>query len=299
MAGAAAAATYPVPMLNEDPAPLRDPVVVAAFEGWNDAGEAATAAIAHLIEVWGAEEVAAFDPEDYYDYQVHRPRIVRRGGRRQVEWPTTSFHVAQPPGLDRDVLLVQGLEPSMRWRAFTEELLGWVAEAGATEFVTLGALLADVPHTRPLPVSTTTSSLALQRRLDVQAADYEGPTGIVGVLNQEAEDTGLDAVSLWVSVPHYAGGVPSPRATWGLLTALEEVLDTVIDTADLEELSRAWTRGVEELTRQDENVAEYVEALEEAVDELTSPQASGDALAKEFEQYLKRREGDGGSTPPV
>ncbi|WP_462417551.1 PAC2 family protein [Kytococcus sp. Marseille-QA3725] len=286
-------------MVNEDPAPLRDPVVVAAFAGWNDAGEAATAAVAHLIEVWGAEQVAGFDPEDYYDYQVHRPRMVRRERRRRIEWPTTTFHVARPPGLDRDVLLVQGLEPSMRWRAFTRELLDWVTEAGTTEFVTLGALLADVPHTRPLPVSTTASSLAVQRRLDVSAGDYEGPTGIVGVLNLEAEEAGLDAVSVWVSVPHYAGSVPSPRATWGLLTALEEVLDTVIDTADLEELAQAWTRGVQELTSEDEHVAEYVEALEEAVDDMTSPQASGDALAKEFEQYLKRRESDGGSTPPI
>ncbi len=286
-------------MVNSDPMELRNPVVVAGFEGWNDAGEAATAAVAHLIEVWDAELVAAFDPEDYYDFQVHRPRMVRRGGRRQVDWPTTTFHVARPPGLDRDVVLVQGLEPSMRWRAFTDELVGWVLEAGATEFVTLGALLADVPHTRPLPVTTTTNSMALQRRLDVSGGDYEGPTGIVGVLNQEAEDAGIDAVSVWVSIPHYAGGVPSPRATWGLLSALEEVLDTVIDTADLEELARAWTRGVEELTSEDEHVAEYVEALEEAVDEMSSPQASGDALAKEFEQYLKRREGDGGTTPPV
>ncbi|SNC59913.1 Predicted ATP-dependent carboligase, ATP-grasp superfamily [Kytococcus aerolatus] len=286
-------------MVDEDPQELRDPIVLAAFAGWNDAGEAATSVIEHLAEIWQAEVVAGFDPEDYYDMQVHRPSVVRRGGRRVIEWPTTSLLVARPAGLDRDVLLVRGIEPSMRWGSFTQELIDWVVEAGAREIVTLGALMADVPHTRPLPVQVSATARATQRRLDATPSDYEGPTGIVGVVDQMADAAGLESVSVWVSIPHYAAGSPSPRATWSLLTSLEEVLDCVIDLGDLEELADAWTRGVDELMSDDDSVADYVRALEEAVDELASPQASGDALAKEFEQYLRRRQSDGGNTPPV
>jgi predicted ATP-grasp superfamily ATP-dependent carboligase len=274
---------------------LRDPIMIAAFEGWNDAGEAATAAIEHLTEVWNAETVAAIDPEDYYDFQVSRPRVIVEDGKRRISWPTTRILLATSTSLSRDVLLVQGIEPSTRWRSFTIELLEFARQMGVTTFVTLGALLADVPHTRPIPVSATSQHEDVVHRFDLEPSKYEGATGIVGVLSDAASQADLPSLSCWAAVPHYAGGTPSPKATLGLISKLEELFDLTIPHGDLPDEARAWEHGVDELAESDDEVAEYVHSLEQAQDTVDLPEASGDAIAREFERYLRRR----GEDPPA
>ncbi|MEO7069306.1 MAG: PAC2 family protein [Nostocoides sp.] len=274
----------------EDLPELDNPVLIAAFEGWNDAGEAATAVIEHLATVWDAEAVAALDPEDYYDFQVNRPRIVADGGSRRIHWRTTRILVATRTTLGRDVVLIQGIEPSFRWRAFTIELMELAQEAGVSTIITLGALMADVAHSRPIPVTASSDDDDTRHRFDLEASKYEGSTGIVGVLADAATQTGIESISCWAAVPHYAPHSPSPKATLALVSRLEELLDAPIDHLELPEDSRAWERGVDELAQTDEEVAEYVESLEEAQDTADLPEASGDAIAREFERYLRRRE---------
>jgi len=278
----------------EDVPELRDPVLIAAFEGWNDAGEAATAAVDHLIDLWDAEPIAALDPEDYYDFQVNRPRVVLDDGRRRISWRTTRILLATTPGIGRDVILVQGIEPSFRWRAFTIELMEFAQQAGVTTVFTLGALMADVAHTRPIPVTATSDSEDVLHRYDLEPSRYEGPTGIVGVLADAATQAGLQSISCWAAVPHYAGHSPSPKATLGLVSKLEELIDAPIPHGDLPEAAKAWERGINELAETDDEVAEYVQSLEEAQDTADLPEASGDAIAREFERYLRRRGHDGG-----
>jgi predicted ATP-grasp superfamily ATP-dependent carboligase len=276
----------------EDVPELTDPVLIAAFEGWNDAGEAASSVVRHLSEVWDAEVIAAFDPEDYYDFQVNRPRVSIEEGRRMLSWPTTRILAATETGLDHDVVLVQGIEPSMRWRAFTAELLDLAQQLGVTTILTLGALLADVPHTRPIPVTATAEDDAVIHRFDLETSRYEGPTGIVGVLTHTATEFGIPTLSAWAAVPHYAGAPPSPKATLSLLRRIESLLGITVPHGELEENARAWERGVDELAQSDEEVAEYVQSLEEAQDTAELPEASGDAIAREFERYLRGRDDD-------
>jgi predicted ATP-grasp superfamily ATP-dependent carboligase len=268
---------------------LKDAVMIAAFEGWNDAGEAASAVIEHLADIWDAEVVAALDPEDYYDFQVNRPRVLLEGGKRRISWRTTRVLIATNTSIGRDVVLVQGVEPSFRWRAFAIELMELAQAVDVSMVVTLGALMADVAHSRPIPVSATSDSEDTRHRHDLEMSSYEGPTGIVGVLADAATQVGIASVSAWAAVPHYAGHSPSPKATLALVSRLEELLDAPIEHADLDEDSRAWERGIDELASSDSEVAEYVESLEEAQDTADLPEASGDAIAKEFERYLRRR----------
>lgn len=276
----------------EDVPPLRDPVVLAAFEGWNDAAEAASSLVSHLADAWQAQPVATLDPEPYYDVQVNRPRVGMVDGVRRISWPTTTILVATPPELDRDVLLVDGIEPSMGWRSFCAEVLGFTDDCGASLVVCLGALLADIPHSRPLPVSLTSDSPALRERYGAERNTYEGPTGITGVLADAAHQLDLDALMGWVSVPHYAAGTHSPKATLALLRRLEDALSWTLDHGDLAERSRAWERGVDQLAAGDPEIAAYVRTLEASTDAAGSPQASGDAIAREFERYLRGRPDD-------
>ncbi|HIZ97225.1 MAG TPA: PAC2 family protein [Candidatus Janibacter merdipullorum] len=274
----------------EDLPELHDPVMILAFEGWNDAGEAATRVIEHLTSTWDAETVAAIDPEDYYDFQVTRPRVTNQGQGRGIHWNTTRVLLASPDSLGRDVLLVTGVEPSFRWRGFTTELLDLAAAHGVETVITLGALLADVAHSRPIPVSSSSPDEATSYRLDLEPSTYEGPTGITGVVADGAHQAEMTSISSWAAVPHYAAQVPCPKASLALLTEIEELLDTVIEHGDLEEEARAWERGVDELASSDEDVAAYVSAIENAQDTSELPEASGDAIAKEFERYLRRRD---------
>lgn len=276
----------------EDLPELHDPVMILAFEGWNDAGEAATRVVEHLTTLWEAETVAAIDPEDYYDFQVTRPRITNQGQGRGIHWNTTRILLASPDSLGRDVLLVTGIEPSFRWRSFTTELLDLAVSHGVGTVITLGALLADVAHSRPIPASSSSPDEATSYRFDLEPSGYEGPTGITGVVADGAHQAELISISSWAAVPHYAAQVPCPKASLALIGQLEDLLDTVIEHGELEEESRAWERGVDEMASSDEDVAEYVSALESAQDTSELPEASGDAIAKEFERYLRRRGDD-------
>ncbi len=275
--------------------PLRRPVLVAAFEGWNDAGDAATGAVEHLAEVWAAEQVRELDPDPYYDFQVNRPTVALEDGlTRRITWPTTRFSVCRPVGSARDLVIVRGVEPNMRWRGFCDEVLSVALELDVVEVVTLGALLADSPHTRPVPVSGTSSDPALAERLGLEHSRYEGPTGIVGVLQEACVQAALPAVSFWAAVPHYVAHPPCPKATVALLRRVEDLLDVAIPLGDLVERSRDWERQVDELAAEDTDVAEYVASLEEREPEEDLPEASGEAIAKEFERFLRRQDPEGG-----
>lgn len=277
---------------------LIDPVMVAAFEGWNDAGDAASTAVGHLDREWKGEVFAALDAEDYYDFQVNRPTVWLDGGTRKITWPTTRLSVVRVGGeKPRDLVLVRGIEPSMRWRSFCNEILGFAHELGVEMVVILGALLGDTPHTRPVPVSGVTSDADLARTMDLEETRYEGPTGIVGVLQEACTHAGVPAVSLWAAVPHYVSQPPNPKATLALLNRLEDLIGLRIPLGELPEDARAWQLGVDQLASEDSEVAEYVQTLEEARDTAELPEASGEAIAREFERYLRRRDGGPGQGP--
>jgi len=287
---------------------LTSPVAIAGFEGWNDAGEAASGVVNHLGIAWQATPVGAIDPEDFYDFQVNRPVIEIEGGHTQrLVWPTTRISLARAhpvegsgepapaTGLSRDVVLVHGIEPNMRWRAFSDELVQGLESLGVQLVILLGALLADAPHTRPVPVSIGSSDTGLGGEASVPRVEYKGPTGIVGVLQHACAAAGIPTVSLWAQVPHYVAQPPSPKATLALLRGVEDVLDLPLPLADLPEEARAWERGVDELAQSDSEVADYVRTLEEAKDAMDLPEASGDAIAREFERYFRRNGGTGAS----
>lgn len=275
----------------------RSTVLIAAFEGWNDAGEAASDTIKFLSKAWHARKVSVLEPDDYYDFQFTRPMVRTTGsGERRLRWPGTRIHQASIPGVPVDIVLVSGVEPSYRWRAFTAEILAQAEELGVDRVVLLGALLADVPHTRPLPVTVTTDDRALQERLNLEPSTYQGPTGIVGVFGELARLAGLPAISLWATVPHYVAQSPSPKAQLALLHRIEELLQIPLDPGDLVEDAEAWERGVDELSAEDPDIAGYVRQLEEATDTAELPEASGESIAREFERYLRRR-GKGNGHP--
>ena len=267
-------------------------MAIAAFEGWNDAAEAASGVVNHLGIAWESTPIAAIDPDDFYDFQVNRPVIEVVGGKTErLVWPTTRLSLARTAdtGLSRDIVLVHGVEPNMRWRGFTDELIGGLSELGVEMMILIGALLADSPHTRPVPVQVSGSESKLLHGVGSEPTDYKGASGIVGVLQYVCAAADIPTVSLWASVPHYVAQSPSPKVTLALLRAVEDVLDVSLPQADLPEEARAWERGVDELAQQDSDVAEYVRTLEEAKDATDLPEASGDAIARESERYLRRR----------
>ena len=280
-----------------DPEPLDDlvdPILIAAFEGWNDAADAASSTLDRLISEWDAEVVAELDPEDYYDFQLTRPHIAVDGdGTRLLSWPTTRVLVARPPGATRDIVLLRGVEPNLRWRQFCEEVLEVAEALGVQLVVALGALLADTPHTRPVPVTGTVSDPELGERLGLERSRYEGPTGITGVFQDACSAADMPSLSLWAAVPHYVAQAPCPKATLALLSRLEDLLDVSVPVEDLVEDARAWERGVDEMASDDVEVADYVKQLEDQCDTSELPEASGDAIAREFERYLKRRQREG------
>ncbi len=272
---------------------LTDPLVVVAFGGWNDAGNAASQAVEHLAETLGARPGFSIDPDDFYDFQVSRPQVQStEDGRREIVWPSTELRISSLPN-GRDLVLVSGLEPNFRWRQFVAALTSALRSTGTKEALVLGALLADHPHTRPIPVSTTTPDPELARRLGLTDSTYEGPTGIVGVVSDALDRSGVEVISLWASIPHYVSHSPCPKGTLALLARIEDLLDVTLDLGDLPEMARAWERGVDELAADDAEVAEYVSTLEHQRDETELPEASGDAIAAEFERYLRRRHDNG------
>jgi proteasome assembly chaperone (PAC2) family protein len=280
------------------PPTLVRPVVVAAFEGWNDAGEAASTALEHLELSWDASPLAAMDPDDYYDFQVTRPTVhLVDGITRRIEWPTTRLSVCRPPGADHDVVLVRGIEPNMRWRGFCSELLTYLERLGATTIVTLGALLTDTPHTRPVPVSGTAYDAESAAKFGLETSRYQGSTGIVGVFQDACVRAGIPAISFWAAVPHYVSQAPDPKAAVALLHRVEEVLDLEVPLGVLPDRAEAWEQTVSEMADADDEVREYVRSLEERTEsESALPEMSGETIAADFERYLRRR-GPGGSGP--
>jgi len=272
---------------------LSDAIVIAAFEGWNDAGEAASDTVEHLLVAWSGTLLASVDPEDYYDFQVNRPHVgFDSEGDREISWRTTRIWRCQAAPGGRDVVVITGIEPNLRWRSFCREVIDYVQSIGATMFVTLGALLADVPHTRPVPITGLSSNPELAELYGLEPSRYSGPTGIVGVLQEASAQAGLATLSYWAAVPHYVAQPPSPKATLALLGQLEDLVGAAIDLRTLPEEAKAWERGVDELASDDSDVAEYVRSLEEENDTADLPEATGDAIAREFERYLRRRADD-------
>ena len=245
---------------------LERPILVAAFRGWNDGAQAASLAAGYLAKTWGAEHFADVDPENFFDFQATRPHVSLEDGlSRRIDWPETAFYHARPEGLDRDIVLLLGIEPNLRWRTFTDLVVGLARELGVELLITLGALLADVPHTRSAPVTGSASDKELVERLGLSASRYEGPTGIVGVLHDACGQSGIPSASLWAAVPHYVSLTPSPRGALALCERLGDVLGIQIDADELEEAARNYEEQVSEAVASDEETAAYVEELERAL----------------------------------
>lgn len=270
--------------------PLRSPIMIFAFGGWNDAGEAATGAVSHLLNSWEHSLIGRFDPEEFYDFQVNRPMVfVDESKIRQITWPTTQVYGILTPQFEFDLVVVKGLEPSMRWKRFTSDLLDLADDLEVSMILTTGSLLADTPHSRPISVSGSGSHPEIAKRLGVEVSRYEGPTGILGILQEAAERRGIDAVSLWAAIPHYASAPPSPKATLALVNALEDFLNISIPLGNLADESKMWEAGIDEMAQEDSDLKEYIRQLEASKDETDLPEATGESIAKEFERYLRRR----------
>jgi predicted ATP-grasp superfamily ATP-dependent carboligase len=272
---------------------LERPVLIAAFRGWNDGGQGASLAGAYLARAWAAQPFASIDAESFYDFQATRPMVsLVDGYTRQIEWPENTFLHAPMPGAGRDAVILLGVEPNLRWRTFSELVSGLARDLGTELVVTLGSLLADVPHTRPAPVTGSATDPELIERLGLQASRYEGPTGIVGVLHDACGRAGVPSASLWAAVPHYVSLTPSPRAAKALVDRLANLLGADVDTAELDEAADAYAQQVSEAVASDAETSAYVEELERRVDELAEEAdlPSGDAIAAELTRFLRERE---------
>jgi len=276
---------------------LKRPVLVTAFRGWNDGGQGASLAAQHLVTTWDAEKFADIDPEGFFDFQATRPRVSLIDGlTRHIDWPENDFFHASP-GEERDIVLLVGTEPNVRWRTFTELVVELVQDLGIELIVSLGALLADVPHTRPAPVTGAGSDPELVERLGLQASRYEGPTGIVGVLHDACRQAGIPSVSFWAAVPHYVSLAPSPRAALALCDRLSTLLEMPIDVSELEAMIEGYTSHVTEAVSSDEDAVAYVDELEQRVDLIEEHDVpSGESIAAELTRFLREREE--GDSPP-
>src|SRR3954453_9728049 len=276
---------------------LTRPVLIAAFRGWNDGAQAASLAAGYLAKTWNGERFADVDPEEFFDFQAARPHVSLEDGiTRRIDWPETAFYHARPEGLDRDVVLLLGIERNLRWRTFTGLMLGLLRELGVELMITLGALLADVPHTRPSPVTGSASDPDLVRQLGLSSSRYEGPTGIVGVLHDACKGADIPSASLWAAVPHYVSLTPSPRAAVALCERLGSLLEIEVDVDELEEAARSYEEQVSEAVASDEETSSYVEDLERRADQLeeATDLPSGDALAAELTRFLRERDEEDG-----
>jgi proteasome assembly chaperone (PAC2) family protein len=289
--------------MAERPA-LQRPVLIAAFQGWNDGGQAATLAAGYLARLWGAERFADIDPEAFIDFQATRPHVaLDEGMSRQIQWPENAFYAGRITGSDRDAVLLIGVEPNFRWRAFSQLVASLARDLDVELVVTLGALLADVPHTRPAPVTGSATDPKLVEELGLQHSRYEGPTGIVGVLHDACREADLRSVSLWAAVPHYVSLAPSPRAARALCERLGKLLGVPLDVAELAEAETSYAEQVSEAVSSDADTAAYVEelerradSLEELVEERGIP--SGESIAAELTRFLRERERSSDDDPP-
>ncbi|HMD57712.1 MAG TPA: PAC2 family protein [Solirubrobacteraceae bacterium] len=280
------------------PDDLRAPAMVCAFKGWNDAGDAASSAVSFLAGTLGARRFASLDSEEFYDFQANRPCIrLGEAEQREISWPTIEILEAAAPRAPRDLVLVQGVEPSMRWRTFSSSLVDLAEALGVQLVVTLGALLGDVPHTRPVAMTGHASDPSLMRRLGITPSSYEGPTGIVGVLHATCARAGLPSASLWAAVPHYVAAATSPKAALALLRRVEGVIGVSVDVSELESAAGDYERQVGLAVQSDPEIQAFVERLEQASDSegesSVAEVPSGDTLAREFQRFLRQRGGEG------
>src|SRR3954452_20298008 len=280
----------------QDRPSLREPIIVSAFKGWNDAGEAASAAVQFLCEAFDAEPLATIDPEDYYDFTAVRPTVRLVEGRsRAIDWPENSFSADRVPSADPDLIMLRGVEPSLRWKTFCSSVMDVAEATGAKMMVTLGALLADVPHSRPVGITGLASAEGLVERLGFERTNYEGPTGIVGVLHATCADAGMESVSLWAPVPHYVAATHNPKAALALVRGFEGIAGTAIDATQLEGASEDYDRQVTAAVAREPDVKAFVERLEEMADEISEEEGppeqlpSGDVIAREFQRFLRQR----------
>jgi proteasome assembly chaperone (PAC2) family protein len=285
-----------MPLHWQDRPTLRDPIIVCAFKGWNDAGEAASAAVQFLCEAFDADPLAEIDPEDFYDFTAVRPTVRLVDGRsRAIDWPENSFHAARVPTADRDLIMLRGVEPSLRWKAFCADVVEVAEATGARMIVTLGALLADVPHSRPVGITGLASADGLVEKLGFERTNYEGPTGIVGVLHATCANAGMESVSLWAPVPHYVAATPNPKAALALVRGFEGIVRIAVDATRLEGASEDYDRQVTAAVASDPDVKAFVERLEEMADEMSEEEGppeqlpSGDVIAREFQRFLRQR----------
>jgi predicted ATP-grasp superfamily ATP-dependent carboligase len=272
------------------------PVLIASFRGWNDGAQGATLAGGYLAKKWEAERFADIDPEGFFDFQATRPHVsLVDEYTRRIQWPETAFYHARIEDIERDAVLLLGVEPSLRWRTFSGLITGLAKELGVEMVVSLGSLLADVPHSRPAPVTGSASDHELVAKLGLQTSRYEGPTGIVGVLHDACRRVGIPSVSLWAAVPHYVSLTPSPRAALALCERLGELLGTNVDTAELSQAVEGYVEQVSEAVAADAETAAYVEELEQRADAIDPEELpSGDALAAELTRFLRQREQQNG-----
>jgi proteasome assembly chaperone (PAC2) family protein len=274
---------------------LRAPAIICAFSGWNDAGDAASAALTFIGESLKAERFARIDPEDFYDFQSTRPQIAISDERkREITWPGIEIYAARVPRAPRDLILVQGPEPSMRWRSFCQHIIDLAEALGTQLVVTMGALLADVPHSHPVAITGLASDDALLEKLGVTETTNEGPTGIVGVLHTACSEAGLPSASLWASVPHYVAAAPNPKAALALVRKIESLVAVSVDATDLENATSDYERQVSRAVQSDPEVQAFVERLEEAAGQDNRPLGpadlpSGDAIASEFQRFLRQQ----------
>ena len=286
-------------------------LLVVAFEGWNDAGEAATGAVRALKDLLDVEVIAEVDPELYFDYQFNRPTVSNNeDGARSISWPGAIMYGPSAPGAQSvplaedaqlqvsgtnagNIYLLIGTEPSRSWKNFAAEILDAALAADVSGIVLLGAMLADVPHTRPISIAVSSDNPAVRAELQIERSNYEGPVGILSVLSDTAESVGIPTLSIWASVPHYVHNAPSPKAMLALIDKLEEVIDVVIPRGSLVSEAAEWENGIDVLAGEDEEMAAYIAQLEQARDTVDSPEASGEAIAQEFEKYLRKRGTDG------
>lgn len=273
-------------------------ILVVAFEGWNDAGEAASSSARTLRDQFGLVPLRSLDPEAYFDYQFNRPTSsYDETGKRVLNWPEVVLW--GPPDGAPGVHVLLGAEPSRAWKTFADEVMDAVEDAEITGIVFLGAMLADVPHTRPISIHVTSDSPEVREVFDLERSSYEGPTGILAVLAVEAERIGIPSLSIWASVPHYVHNAPAPKATLALIQRLEEFVPIEIERGELVEESAAWESGIDQLAGEDDEMAAYIAQLERARDTVDAPEASGDAIAEEFERYLRRRDRPSDGPPSV
>jgi predicted ATP-grasp superfamily ATP-dependent carboligase len=270
--------------------------MVCAFKGWNDAGEAASAAVSFIRESFEAGDVASIDPEEFFDFTAVRPTVrLTEGLTREIDWPVASISAAEVPGAEGDLVMLQATEPSLRWRRYTENLIATARELNVRMVITLGALLADVPHSRPVAITGLASDQSMVERLGFQRTSYEGPTGIVGVLHHTCAKAGIPSASLWASVPHYVAAAPNPKVALALVRAFEGIAGVAVDAGELESAADDYERQVSAAVASDPEVKAFVERLETAMDEVQADSAeeqdlpSADTIASDFQRFLRQR----------